>query len=366
MNDKLEEMLYDSLKPIDEPDSELNRQILKRRSMETMRKFNVRKTVAAAVICCIIVASGVTVYAASGHFSLLSFFNGESREVQERAQQLMETNVTQSESSNKEQAKWADFKVTEAICDNNQVLISVAATAADPERYLLVPDFLKLTDSMSDLGLKGSDGELSLEDYAKKAGKQCVRVNVGVECGAHSQSIDNHMESDGTLIFTIRFENTEKTKKLDYVCQTIVHPADSTSSKDVLRDYIDFSLTDQSIAAEVKYLPVSDTEVEGTNLVVDDVVFEKSDLGMVCKVNYHYTGAKEDWEKTKDYDICFYMLDEDGKIIEFSEGGSTVDGMNVTQNWQYSLTELPDTITFVAKDVMEKNLYGKVTVKIAE
>lgn len=72
MDDKLDTVLFDQLKPQSEPDPELNRQILEACSKEkwSMKKQNIcgkkgiRKTAAAAVAACILAAGGVTGFAA--------------------------------------------------------------------------------------------------------------------------------------------------------------------------------------------------------------------------------------------------------------------------------------------------------------
>lgn len=52
--------------------------------------------------------------------------------------------------------------------------------------------------------------------------------------------------------------------------------------------------------------------------------------------------------------------------MKSGDGGSSEDGLTVVQTWQYSLKDLPDTISFQAKDVMEKKVYGTVDVKVAK
>ena len=79
---------------------------------------------------------------------------------------------------NKEQAKWAKFKVEEAICDNNEVYISIAVTATDAKNTLLIPTNMAEGDNMSDLGLKGEDGNISAEQYAKKYGKTNLKDRI--------------------------------------------------------------------------------------------------------------------------------------------------------------------------------------------
>ena len=368
MDEKLEEMLYDALKPEIEPAPELNRRILDWRT--GMKKWNIRKTAAAAACCCIVLAGGVSAYAAAEHFSLLSMFKQESTEVQENASKLLDTTVVQEPSENKAQSELVNFQIKEAICDKNQVIVQVEARATDPEKYLLVPLYVEPEeDPVSSLeGLKGTSKGQTVAEYAESIGKKCLGVQASVNCNAASQSLTDYTNADGSVLFNIQFENTEKTKKLDYVCETFVASPDS-SSEDTIRNEIAFTLTDKSNASSVRYLPVSKEKVEGTNLVVDEVIFEKSDLEIVCKVNYHYVGNAEDWYKTTDSDICFFILDEKGNIINSNGGGGTTlpdETKKMTQSWSYSLMDLPDTITFQAKDVFEKDLYGTVDVKLAK
>lgn len=365
MNKDLDQMLYDSLRPTDEPDPELNRRILDRRSKGNMRKWNIKKSAAAAAVGILVMAGGVSVYAATQNFSLLSLFSSESRQVKHEAARLLEQNVTQDQKVDQEQSKWADFEIREAILDRNKVLVQVAAKPVDPDKYLLVPEGSTEEDPVTDLALDGVTGNQTIAEYAKSKGKQCVMVGAGVDCGADSQSVSNHTEADGTLVFVVEFNNVEKTKNLNYVCRTAVRPVEQSTWT---KGEINFALTDKSDVKVVKYVPVSDGTVKGTKLIVDAVTFEKSNLEMMCKVEYHYPGGENELNKTKDADVCFFMLDSNGNIIESSGGGGTTideaDGITkLVQSFEYDLQKLPKTIEFRAKDVMEKDLYGTVTVK---
>lgn len=368
MNKKIDELLYDFLKPANEPEPELNRRILKRRS-DNMRKWNVKKVVVAAAISCVVVVGSISAYAATQNFSVLSLFDKESKEVKKNASQLLDKKVEQTQEPNTEQLQWATFKIREAICDKNKVIVQVAVKAVNPEKYLLVPqDFEPELDIVDNLCIDGVTGKQTIAEYAKSLGKECLKVGAGISgTDAPEQSIEHYTEKDGTLLYNIAFNNEKKNKKLDYVCETSVYPTGENADIDV-KNKINFTLTDKTNMEVIKYLPVSNGKVAGTNLVVDVVTFEKSDLEMICKVKYHYAGKEENWEGTKDYDICFFPLDSKGKIIESSEGGSTnlSDKKTVVQSWIYSLQELPDSITFQAKDVMEKNVYGTVDVKLAK
>lgn len=391
MNKKLDELLYDALKPTDVPEPELNRRILDRK-VSKMRKLNVRKTAVAAVIGILVAAGGVSVYAATQHHSLLSMFKEQDKEVRDRAAELLETNVDQETVSDNELAQWATFRVREAIADKNQVRVQVEVKAVEPDKYLLVPYGEKLSDPVGGLGMEGLTGNQTIKEYADSIGKQCITVQTEIDVATPAEKKDtifnsdvytknNHLEKDGTMVFNICFGNAVKSENLEYVCTAMVYPEPTTEGygHKELKDTFNFTLTDQSDMEVIKYLPVSDEKVPGTNLVIDEVAFEKSDLEVICHVTYHYAGKKKDWSDTTDADIGFYPLDSEGKIIDGTgDGGGNISRDDVTcvQSWEYSLKDLPDvvadggkskeTIVFQAKDVMEKTLYGTVEVKLAE
>lgn len=184
-----------------------------------------------------------------------------------------------------------------------------------------------------------------------------------------SQSMDYQTEADGTLVYNISFENNAKMQKLDYSCDTVVYTPDQEERE--LKDSISFTLKDQSGKAEtLSYLPEKKQTIKGTRLVLDGIDFEKSALNMNCTVKYHTTDPKaqtwDKWIKTKDSDVCFYLLDGDGNEIA-SEGGYGDDSMGkdgaLTEHDQYRTAELPDTLTFLVRNCMTKEVLGTVTVK---
>ena len=93
MDKDMEAVLREAMKPVNEPDPELNRLILERRVRKDMKKRNVRKIAAAAAIGILVAAGGVSAYAASQNISLLSLFGGESSEVKQEAERLLDTDV---------------------------------------------------------------------------------------------------------------------------------------------------------------------------------------------------------------------------------------------------------------------------------
>ncbi len=359
------------------PDKILNQRTLRRMQMEgqkDMRKsWNCKKTAVAAIAACLVVTQGVGVaYAAINHTSILSLFSGETKEIREQAKTLRETKVEQGAGSNAEQSAYAAFSIREALCDKNQVYIEAVAKPAS-DKYLLVPSECwseRDTFSIEELNLGGKDAEKeTIAEYAKRMKKTCVKVSMWIDADVATQSMNYQTEADGTLVYDITFENNAKTQKLNYTCDTSVTVPGQEGKE--LKDSISFTLKDQSGKAEkLSYLPKKAQTIKGTKLVLDSVKFEKSALNMTCTVKYHTTDPKartwEKWVNTEDADVCFYLLDENGKEVQ-SKGGYGNDSMDkdgtLTECDEYSTAELSDTLTFLVRNCMTKEVLGTVTVK---
>lgn len=339
-----------------------------------MRKFwNYKRIAVAAVLSCLVVTQGVgAAYAAINHTSILSLFSGETKEIKDQAKNLREINVKQEAGSNVKQSAYADFSVREALCDKNQVYVEAVAKPAS-DKYLLVPsECWSERDKFwaTELKIAGEDtGKETIAQYAKRKNKTCVEVSAWVGADVATQSIDYQTEADGTLVYTITFENNAKTQKLDYTCDTIVYVPGQEDQE--LKSSIAFTLNDQSGKSEiVRYEPEKIQTIKGTKLVLDGVEFEKSALNMNCTIKYHTTDPNAQnwnkWIKTDDSDVNFYLLDEKGNEMD-SEGGYGDDSMGkggaLTEHDQYRTAELSDTLTFLVRNCMTKEVLGTVTVK---
>ncbi|MDE6567399.1 MAG: DUF4179 domain-containing protein [Lachnospiraceae bacterium] len=310
-----------------------------------------------------------TAMAATGHFSLLSAFHQESPEVQKRASELRDQDVKQTDTENEKISQWVNFRIREAICDKNKVRVLVEASPAKADRYLLVPSNYDIdTSVIENLHIQGEkETEQTIAEYAAAHGKECIYVDAFLKEVPIVVEGEHYTEADGTFLMAMNFENSQKNKKLSYQCEVNACPVKEFKDySDMIKDTFAFTLTDQTDLETVIYQPVEDTPVQGTKLVVDEVTFEKSDLEMICHVKFHYTGKAKALQKDKDDDICFYLLDSKGNIVESGGDGNTQteeDGVTMVQSWTYSLKDLPDTLTFQAKDVMTKKVYGKVSVQ---
>lgn len=381
MKYEMDQLLKDVYQQEVKPDKILNQKTLRRMQMKEtndMRKFwNYKRIAVAAVLSCLVVTQGVgAAYAAINHTSILSLFSGETKEVRQQAEKLRETKVQQTKvqqvRNNARQSAYADFFVREALCDKNQVYVEAAVKPAS-DKYLLVPSECwseRNTYYASELSIAGEDtGKETIAQYAKRMNKTCVEVALSIGTDAASQSIDYQTEADGTLVYHVSFENNAKTQKLSYTCDTVVYVPGQEEQE--LKDFIAFSLKDQTGKAETLcYAPEKAQIIKGTKLVLDGVEFEKSALNMNCTIKYHTTDPNAQnwnkWIKTDDSDVNFYLLDEKGNEMD-SEGGYGDDSMGkggaLTEHDQYRTAELSDTLTFLVRNCMTKEVLGTVTVK---
>lgn len=197
-----------------------------------------------------------TAMAATGHFSLLSAFHQESPEVQKRASELRDQDVKQTDTENEKISQWVNFRIREAISDKNKVRVLVEASPAEADRYLLVPsDYDIDTTVVESLHIQGEkESEQTIAEYAAAHGKECIYVNVFLEEEGLIVEGEHYTEADGTFLMAMNFENSQKNKKLSYQCEVNAYPAkDLKDYRDMLKDTITFTLTDQTDLETVVY-----------------------------------------------------------------------------------------------------------------
>lgn len=332
----------------------------KRVITDTTSKYKFR---AAAAVAFTVLAIGTTAYAAARHSAILDSFAkfDSGRELPEQARSLIQTEVDQE----KVQDGYVNFKVREALCDKNNIVVAVEAKAAEPDKYLLVPEDLQGEEDLNNMVMENlnpamKEKDMTIADYAKKYHKEILPVGVGVDTGAGVSSIDFKLEEDGTGIFTCSSENVSKKMAMELSCSTSIFYKD-----DIIRDSFGFTVNDNSKAVEtVVYRTKGQAEVEGTKLVIDEIKFEKSATDMKGTITYHYAGNPSDITE-EDEDTGFFLFDQNGKQLKDGvgmPGSSSHEKGKFTQADSYALTELPEQLTLQAKNVMTKEVYGKINV----
>lgn len=224
---------------------------------ESVKKTKFRwSVVKVAASFAVALALCTTAMAATGHFSLLSAFHQESPEVQKRASELRDQDVKQTDTENEKISQWVNFRIREAISDKNKVRVLVEASPAEADRYLLVPsDYDIDTTVVESLHIQGEkESEQTIAEYAAAHGKECIYVNAFLEEEGLIVEGEHYTEADGTFLMAMNFENSQKNKKLSYQCEVNAYPAkDLKDYRDMLKDTITFTLTDQTDLETVVY-----------------------------------------------------------------------------------------------------------------
>ena len=346
------------------------------RQSEKKYSHRLRFAKMAAASLAVVLVAGSTTYAAM-ESPILSQFSREKKEVRESAEKLVETNVEQVSTEKSEISKWVSTKVLEAVCDKNSVMVEIEAKPVEPDKYLLVPEDTEFVMDLQIPDIEESMEHETVQVYAEKLGKKCIPISLGITAKDDTDNIDwgvnYYVKKDGTAIFNINFANASKTKALDYQYGVFLSVPDDENEEKTISDHFDFTLTDQSKSEIIRYIPVvKNQKVEGTDLIVDEVTFEKSDLTITAKLKYRYVGERKDIDQWHtDYDIVFSYYDTEGQKLEYSTldaGGGTVliEGKedNVYEAVDsLSPAELPQTIMVKVKDLAESDYLGTITLE---
>ncbi|MDF2845215.1 MAG: hypothetical protein K0R00_3641 [Herbinix sp.] len=307
---------------------------------------------------------GTTAYASIRHWGLNDFFAKSGKELTEQASTLIEKDVVQENTEN----ALVNFKVREAICDNESIYVVLEAKPVNSEKYLLLPLDTSYKDPVINMGIEAKDGETIVE-YSREANREMLSVNPSLSDNGKyiDYSADYTTEEDGTVVFILKGTNTNKTENIMLTCNTVVYPIDLNGNiGESLKDSFDFQLYNKSTEIINVYQMSNPTTVEGTGVVVDKVEISQTELGLYTKLTFHLAPeASNDMIAIAKDSLWFEYWDDNGKVWENGLSGigsieEISDGVFVQKN-NFSLQNLPDTITVSAFDYLSKTRFGEVT-----
>lgn len=349
--------LFEMLKPGNKPADDINNEILRKYQRRVRKRKIIKQAAVAAVFLIVVTLMGAVGYAAVNDISIMSLFDGEGKKVREKASKLIEKNVKQESENESELVK---FKVKEALCDGSRIVVKIDATPVNSDKYMVVPANDNENFVMENLGIKGSDGKLTVKKYAEKYNKKYIETVIGIRGERFITGEKSYLKNDGTLSFIIRYDNRKKAKKINYICDTAIYTNENMSYSDAIKSQIKFQIKNATQKTKSVYKPESADGVKGTDIVVDKVVVIKSELELLCKVYYH---QKNDSEKKTDIDnICFNLLDKNGDIIQSGDGGNIeTDSGEFIQKWYYTAMDLNEKIKFAVNGISDKKVYDVIS-----
>ncbi len=324
--------------------------------------YKKRVVLFAAILTLVI---GTSAYASIKHWGLNDFFAKSGKELTEQASTLIDKNVVQENI----ESTLVNFKVREAICDNETISVVLEAKPVASDKYLLLALDASYKDPVSNMGIEAKDGETIVE-YARETNREMLSVNPSLRNNGEYLpcSADYTTEEDGTVVFILKVANTNKAENITLTCNTVVYPIDLNGNMgETIKDSFDFQLYNKSTEVINMYQMSNPTTVEDAGVIVDKIEISSTELGLYTELTFHIAPeASNDMITLANDGLWFEYLEESGDNT-WQSGLSGIgsieeisNGVFVQKN-NFSLRDLPDTITVRAFDCWNKTRFGEVT-----
>lgn len=335
---------------------------IKEKQPDTTRKLHKKRFVLLVAVAVLIF--GTTAYAAVRNWRLTDFFTKGGKELPNQATALIETEVVQDSA----ESDLVNFKIREAVCDNQTIYVVLEARPVNPEKYLLLAIDAYYNDPAENMGISTEKGK-SLAEYAAENNKQMLHVSPYLSNNGTGIlfSADYTTEEDGTVVFILKGENISNLENMTLTCNTTVNTIDMDGKYgEAINNSFDFKLSNKSSEETECYQQADPTVVENTGVIVDKIDLSKTELGVYTELTFHIVpdATKEQITLAKD-GLWFEYLDEDGNVWESGLSGIGLvdeikDGVFVQKN-NFKDMELPEDITVRAYNCWEKTRYGMIT-----
>jgi len=303
----------------------------------------------AAMLAFVVIVGSTTIYAGIKKWGIARHWKMTwNREMSVGEMELVETDVEQSVAMTEcEFDDLVSAKVTETLCDSGQCIVEVVLTPAK-ENYVIV-----------------ESGE---EETENKSGKQILYANAWIK-GVATASCSGMTAEDGSCQYVLSYDYPMNGEKKEFLCHLDVW-GESTNNEWISKE-IKFAMSDKSNATTYVFLPEAVTEVEDSNIMIDQVVAVKTELGIKCTTYYHLAEDIPQSDKIN-FSTYIWMLDKNGKRLEGNPGGATGGSSKLTEistreksiSWTdyYVDMEIPDVLLVQPHDISAEIIYEPVKV----
>lgn len=309
-----------------------------------------------AMLALVVIAGSTTIYAGIKKWGIAQHWKMTwDRDMSADEMELVETDVEQSVAMTEcEFDDLVSAKVTETLCDSGQCIVEVVLTPAK-ENYVIM-----------------ECGES--EETENESGKQILYANVWINDmkeaeGVVTASYGVTTTEEGSCQYVFSYDYPMNGETKEFLCHLDVW-GEGTNNAWVSKE-IKFSMTDKSNATTYVFLPEEVTEVEDSNVMIDQVVVVKTELGIKCTTYYHL--AEEIPQNDKiNFSTCIWMLNKNGKRLEGNPGGATGGSSKLTEistreksiSWTdyYVDMEIPDVLLVQPHDISAEIIYEPVKV----
>lgn len=270
-----------------------------------------RKLAALILAACLVFSLAAAAYAAN-LFGIRVLFRTPYRELPEAAVAYIQQETAAAEA----EEGWS-CAITESLCDNSTVMVTVTIRGGD--KYIVAP-----TDADPDqsVGIIGIAGEQTLSEYAAAQGKKLLLVGATIlkvgdeEIGGGSQRMENISESE--MVILTQCNKTVSASNPEAVCLVYAREEDSN---EVQRVELPFALSEAPAASEEEvYHPLNPNAIPG--LTVRDMTVTETPLGYNIRMSAIVT----------DQEASYNIMKVEIEGLTYGEGshGSEDDG-----NWYF-------------------------------
>ncbi|MBE5881657.1 MAG: hypothetical protein E7289_05080 [Lachnospiraceae bacterium] len=315
-----------------------------------------------AMLAFVVIVGSTTIYAGVKKWGIAQHWKKTwNRDMSQEELSLVETDVEQSETNMQAESvteyKFDDFvnaKITETLCDSGQCIVEVVLTP-EKENYVIM-------------------GHGEEEETESKSGKQILYANAWISDsteleGSVTASCGVTTAEDGSCHYVLAYDYPMNGEKKEFLCHLDVW-GESTEHEWVSKE-IEFAMSDKSNATTYVFLPEEVTEVEDSNVMIDQVVVVKTELGIKCTTYYHLAEEVPQDEKIN-FSTYMWMLDENGERLEGNPGGATGGSSKLTEistkeksiSWTdyYVDMEIQDVLLVQPHDISAEIIYEPVKV----
>ena len=270
-----------------------------------------RKLAALILAACLVFSLAAAAYAAN-LFGIRVLFRTPYQELPEAAVAYIQQETAAAEA----EEGWS-CAITESLCDNSTVMVTVTIRGGD--KYIVAP-----TDADPDqsVGIIGIAGEQTLSEYAAAQGKKLLLVGASIlkvgdeEIGGGSQWMENISESE--MVILTQVSKTVSASNPEAVCLVYAREEDSN---EVQRVELPFALSEAPAASEEEvYHPLNPNAIPG--LTVRDMTVTETPLGYNIRMSAIVT----------DQEASYNIMKVEIEGLTYGEGshGSEDDG-----NWYF-------------------------------
>lgn len=285
-------------------------------------RIGTRRIAGLILAACLVFSLAVTAYALD-LFGIREMFRTHNRELPEAADPYIQQHTETAAAED-----WS-ARVTESLCDIGKILTTVTVSGGD--RYIVVPTDAMADDSVSIIGMEGSQ---TLSEYAAAKGKELLFVGATLR---HNEALGIFVEAqtfvnltDTEMNILVESGRGEGTDGGDAICK--VYGRDEAGNRLDLE--IPFTLEPMPVDGAQVYVPVDPDAIPG--MTVGDATVQETPLGLSVR-----------WMETvTDQEAWYNIMKVEVEGVTYREGGAVLEDDG---NWyfQFSMGEgtIGDTMT---------------------